>query len=156
MARGNAGRHAGGHAGGHARGRMETANFELSFPLKAEYVSIARLTVSGIANRAGFDIDTIEDIKVSLSEICNRLIKGSRHAGEPCAVRFTLTGGGLEIRFSLPGAGVDAWFGADGQGDAESTLGLSLIELLMDEFVVNPNEGCVVYMKKNLDTVGQA
>ena len=135
---------------------METASFELSFPLKAEYVSIARLTVSGIANRAGFDFDTIEDIKVSLSEICNRLIMGSRHAGEICTVRFTLTGRGIEIRFFLPEAGEGSCPALDGQGDDEASLGLSLIRLLMDDYVVNPDGACVVFMKKNLDTAEQA
>jgi len=43
-------------------------------PPKAEYVSIARLTASGIASRMGFDIDEIEDIKVSISEVINRMI----------------------------------------------------------------------------------
>ena len=135
-----------------ARGHVEMANFELSFPLKAEYVSIARLTVSGIANRAGFDFDTIEDIKVSLSEICNRLIMGSRHEGELCTVRFTLTGSGIEIRFYLAGADGDACFDPNARGDDESSLGLSLIQLLMDDFVVNPDSRCVVFMKKNLGT----
>jgi len=132
---------------------METANFELTFPLKAEYVSIARLTVSGIANRAGFDIETIEDIKVSLSEICNRLIINSRHEECPCTIRFALTGDGLEIRFSLAGVSGDTWRAPDELGDDEASLGLSLIQLLMDEFVVNPDGRHVVYMRKNLDAV---
>ena len=137
-------------------GHMDKANFELSFPLKAEYVSVARLTVSGIANRAGFDFDTIEDIKVSLSEICNRLIMGSRHAGELCTVRFTLAGDGLEIRFMLADAEGDEWYAPDAQDGFEMSLGLSLIKLLMDDFVVRPDESCVVFMKKNYDTTGQA
>ncbi|NMA66934.1 MAG: anti-sigma regulatory factor, partial [Clostridiaceae bacterium] len=31
---------------------------EVTLPFKAEYVSVVRLTVSGIANRMGFDIET--------------------------------------------------------------------------------------------------
>jgi anti-sigma regulatory factor (Ser/Thr protein kinase) len=53
---------------------MDDTHVELVIPLRAEFVSIARLTLSGVANRAGFDFDTIEDVKVALSEVCNRLI----------------------------------------------------------------------------------
>ena len=40
---------------------------ELRLPFKAEYVSVARLTASGIASRIGFDIEAIEDIKVAIA-----------------------------------------------------------------------------------------
>lgn len=50
-------------------------NIELSLPLNAAYVSAARLTASSIANRLGFDIDEIEDIKVAVSESCTYIIK---------------------------------------------------------------------------------
>ena len=36
---------------------------ELGLPINRAYVSTARLTASSIANRMGFDIEAIEDIK---------------------------------------------------------------------------------------------
>ena len=50
-------------------------SIEIALPMKAQYVSVARLAASGIAARIGFDIDAIEDIKVSIAEVCNKLIK---------------------------------------------------------------------------------
>ncbi|WP_090554603.1 ATP-binding protein [Natronincola ferrireducens] len=47
---------------------------KLSVPNKPEYVSVIRLTASGIANRMGFDIEKIEDIKVAISEACTNAI----------------------------------------------------------------------------------
>ena len=41
---------------------------ELTLPNKPEYVSIARLTASVIANNMGFAIKEIEDIKVEIGE----------------------------------------------------------------------------------------
>jgi serine/threonine-protein kinase RsbW len=50
-------------------------SIKLSFPVNAAYVSSARLTASSIANRMGFDIDEIEDIKAAVSEACTYIIK---------------------------------------------------------------------------------
>ncbi|MDR3120498.1 MAG: ATP-binding protein [Clostridiales bacterium] len=159
---------------------LDAAIIELVIPMRAEYVSIARLTVSGVANRIGFDFDTIEDIKVSLSEVCNRLIGGSarlRLEGRAtCRIVFVLSQDNLRIDFFVDGAeGVE---GADGAelfspggasaaddrffalGDrlaeaddrlaAADRLGPALISLLMDEFEISPNGRCVVSMKKYL------
>ncbi|WP_044298812.1 ATP-binding protein, partial [Clostridioides difficile] len=43
-----------------------------------DYVSIIRLTAFGIANKMGFPIDDIEDIKVAVSEACTNAIKHSK------------------------------------------------------------------------------
>jgi serine/threonine-protein kinase RsbW len=41
-------------------------NIVMVLPYKPEYVSIVRLTLSGIASRMGFDIEVIEDMKVAV------------------------------------------------------------------------------------------
>jgi serine/threonine-protein kinase RsbW len=43
-----------------------------------ENISIIRLTASGIANKIGFSIDDIEDIKVAISEACTNVIKHTK------------------------------------------------------------------------------
>ena len=53
----------------------ETIKMEISS--NPEYVSIIRLTTSGIANKIGFSIDDIEDMKVAVSEACTNAIKHS-------------------------------------------------------------------------------
>ena len=47
----------------------ETISMEISS--NPEYVSLVRLMVSGIANKIGFSIEEIDDIKVSISESFN-------------------------------------------------------------------------------------
>ena len=44
----------------------ETIKMEIS--ANPEYVSIIRLTTSGIANKVGFCLDDIEDLKVAIKE----------------------------------------------------------------------------------------
>ena len=40
----------------------------LTVPAKPEYVMITRLTSAAFASRLGFDVDQIEDIKMSVAE----------------------------------------------------------------------------------------
>ena len=49
---------------------MNNDSILLKIPNKPDYISLVRLTTSSIANKLGFDFDTIEDIKVSIGEAC--------------------------------------------------------------------------------------
>ena len=49
---------------------MKNDIFKLTIPSKPDYISVARLTSSSIANKIGFNIDDIDDIKVSIAEAC--------------------------------------------------------------------------------------
>jgi serine/threonine-protein kinase RsbW len=61
--------------------RLLKDKIELTLPNKPEFVSIARLTASVIANNMGFDIEDIEDIKVAIGEACNNsVIHGNKAA----------------------------------------------------------------------------
>jgi serine/threonine-protein kinase RsbW len=160
---------------------MDGTRMELVIPLRAEFVSIARLTLSGVANRAGFDFDTIEDIKVALSEVCNRLIgdaarldasRGGGSGGRPggirpagggaggnwagadppdCKIEFLLSGRDLTLNFHVGAPGEQELAAFESDAEEEAALGLSLISVLMDEFDLNPAAGCVVSMKKYLE-----
>lgn len=48
---------------------------EMKIPAKPDYVAIARLTLSGIANRMGFSYDDIEDMKIAISEACTNAVQ---------------------------------------------------------------------------------
>ncbi len=47
---------------------------ELKIPSDPQFLQAIRLTTSSLANRVGFDIDDIEDLKVIISEIVTYLI----------------------------------------------------------------------------------
>ncbi|MDR0852022.1 MAG: ATP-binding protein [Clostridiales Family XIII bacterium] len=51
-----------------------TDTLKLSVPVKPEYVGTVRLAISSLANKAGFDIEAIEDIKVAVSEACSNIV----------------------------------------------------------------------------------
>lgn len=53
---------------------MSNNKYKFELPACAENISTVRLTTSSIASRLDFDLDTIEDIKVCISEVCNMAI----------------------------------------------------------------------------------
>ncbi|ADQ03871.1 putative anti-sigma regulatory factor, serine/threonine protein kinase [Caldicellulosiruptor owensensis OL] len=72
----------------------------LTIPPKAEYIMVVRLTLSGIAARAGFDFETIEDLKMAISEVFNlfEIEKLKREV----FLEFNVTDAYLDIKIFVP------------------------------------------------------
>ena len=49
----------------------------ISFPPQARLVRMARLASSALATAAGADVDTIDDVKIAVDEVCAALIEVS-------------------------------------------------------------------------------
>ena len=123
-----------------------TDSIELILPFKAEYVSVARLVASGVANRVGFDIESIEDIKVAVSEVCNKLVgTGSKSAGS-YGVVFKVSANNLEIIFQCEDPSMKCIFSDEGD-----ELGISIINALMDTVELCPDDGHVLTMSKAVE-----
>lgn len=120
----------------------------LSLPCKAEYVSVARLTASGIAYRMGFDIDTVEDVKVAVSEVCSRLINVSKNSCAEYEILYEIGDNRLKITFSsknIERAG--CIFEDDKDG-----LGVAIIKAFMDEVEFCPdNKDYILSMTKFIE-----
>lgn len=114
-------------------------------PLKAEYVSVVRLTASGIASRIGFDIDDIEDIKVSISEVINRFIN-KQISSDGIGIDFHLFGDGIKINFRLSGRLPQDLFKSK-----TDTFAFDIISALMDEVNLNEDRDVLVSMTKKLE-----
>ena len=117
----------------------ETIKMEIS--AKPEYVSIIRLTTSGIANKVGFCIDDIEDLKVAISEACTNAIKHS--LDERFIIIYSIIENGLTIEVIDNGKGYDrsSVSEPDINNLKEGGMGLFIIEALMDEVTVESQEG---------------
>ncbi|MFR5545372.1 MAG: ATP-binding protein [Intestinibacter bartlettii] len=117
-----------------------------------QYVSVIRLTTSGIANKIGFCLEDIEDIKVAVSEACTNAIKHS--LDNKFSVEYTIFENGLTITIIDSGKGydVDSIDVPNLEEPKESGLGLFIIKSLMDEVEIksNINYGTVIKMTKYL------
>ena len=126
---------------------------ELSIPNKAEFVSVVRLTLVAIANRVGFNIEEIEDMKVAIAEACtNAITHGKNTPSESIDIRFTLQTTGLEIQVKDKGKGCEVEKIKDPQIEElnESGLGIFIIRSLMDDVVIHsePDQGMTIIMTK--------
>lgn len=117
----------------------ETIKMEIT--ANPEYVSIIRLTTSGIANKVGFCIDDIEDLKVAISEACTNAIKHS--LDDRFIIIYSMIENGLTIEIIDNGKGYDRSDVSEPDIDnlKESGMGLFIIESLMDEVIVESQEG---------------
>jgi Anti-sigma regulatory factor (Ser/Thr protein kinase) len=132
------------------RGKMSNLSdrIVLSLPFKAEYVSVVRLTVSGIANRMGFDIETIEDIKVAVAEVCNKLVNSGCNADSSYNVSFEINKDKLVILFE---SDVKGWGSVFKEENDE--LGISIINAFMDNVEFYPDGTCILSMTKAFEGI---
>lgn len=120
---------------------MTCETIKMEITANPEYVSIIRLTTSGIANKVGFCIDDIEDLKVAISEACTNAIKHSLE--DRFTIIYSMIENGLTIEIIDNGKGYDRSTVSEPDIDnlKESGMGLFIIESLMDEVIVESQEG---------------
>lgn len=135
--------------------------FEMRIPTKTQYVGVARLAISGLANRLGFSYDDIEDIKIASSEAITNAIQHAYPAEDEqgevvvgCAIHedkieIMIADYGKSFDFEQISKKVGPY---DEHTNAEfireGGLGLFLIESLMDEVKVLNDNGVTVFMTK--------
>lgn len=118
-------------------------NVQLSLPCKAEYVSTARLVASSMANRLGFDIDEIEDIKVAVSEVCSNLVIKTEETCE-YVILFIIKEDKLDVLFKCP------CFVGDIFADEDEALATAIITALMDSVEFHPDSETIISMSKSI------
>lgn len=123
----------------------------------AEYMSVIRLTTSAVASKVGFDIEEIDDIKVSIGEACNNIIThGLEDDGGSFNIEYSVYKEKLVISVKDNGSGFDTSDIKQPKIDDnvakidESGLGIFIIKSLMDEVVINSDKehGTEIIMTK--------
>lgn len=105
----------------------------LQFPARPDYILAVRLAVSAIAQRIGFDIEDIEDIKVASAEACVLLLSSN-----PELISVSLTvDKGLILCFDASGLSQ-----GDNAGDTDS-MSQYLLDALVDSCELTKIEGAV-------------
>ncbi len=118
-------------------------SIELTLPFKAEYVSIARLVASGVAARIGFDMDVIDDVKVAISEVCNKLVKADSSVASSFRIRFEIEKDRLTVAFACEDKSLGRLFKEENE-----ELGMYIVAALMDEVEYSPGDGSLFRMSK--------
>ena len=134
---------------------------EMKLPASAEYVSLIRLTLSGVFTRAGASYDDIEDSKIAVSEAVTNAVKYAyKHSEQNGMINicFELFDDKIKIIISDQGESFDyestkSKLGPYQENEnidflREGGLGLFLIESLMDEVKVSKESGVTISMIK--------
>ncbi|AUS07690.1 anti-sigma B factor RsbW [Laceyella sacchari] len=131
----------------------------LTIPAKPDYVGIARLAVSGIANRMGFSYDDIEDLKLAVSEACTNAVDHAYCGGDgEIEVSCNIFSNRLEIEVVDRGNSfnieeIEKRTGPIEVGPTmnalrERGLGVFLMRSLMDHVDIKGDNGVIVTMTK--------
>ena len=131
----------------------------LTFPAKAEYLLLARLTLSGLARELPIEEELLADLKLAVTEACGNVV---RHAypGDEGDVSLVVTIGDSRLLLSVEddGAGIRAPDSPDDEADElagplESGMGMPIIRAIVDELAVeegSDGRGTIVRMVKYL------
>lgn len=99
---------------------------DLSIPVQADLVVLARLTAATVAGRAGFGVEDIEDLRLAVEELCLSLAS-------------TDDSGRLHLTYSCEGDAitVDCWLEPGNEAEAGmrevDDLSLRILDALVDE-----------------------
>jgi len=132
-----------------------TKSINLTFPTKREFVSVARLVISGLAPTLPFDEETVEDLKIALSEVCSTIILSTEKnpdAKQTVELSLTVAEDFFQIDVDTKGAVIDLTSFAPlvWAEPKEPGFGLSIVTALMDkvEFVTNHQGRATLRLKK--------
>jgi len=117
-----------------------------------DYVGIIRLATSGVANKVGFSVDEIEDIKVAVSEACTNAIRHSEVNNFLIEFKLLQNGLCIEIKDQGKGYDIDSIEAVDLSNPKEGGLGIYIIKTLMDEVEIDSRDGkgTIIKMTKYL------
>jgi serine/threonine-protein kinase RsbW len=120
--------------------RDGTRAIRLRIPAKAEYITLCRLALTGLAQLRDIGDDTMAELKLALTEAVSNSV---RHAYGPAGaghveVRYELRPDGLGIEVVDDGEGFDPDEGPSLEGEelSEGGLGIAIIRTIADEFEI--------------------
>jgi len=133
-----------------ARSEALVGTVDLRIPSEPEWVAVARLAVSAIANRLPFSVEEIEDVKLAVAEACTTCIQDS--PGEHF-IDITCDVAERSLRIRVRDHAFERSEAARPRAVAFSEgLGVFIIQALMDdvEYNVDPKSGTELVMTKRV------
>ncbi len=104
-----------------------TVSVDLSIPVQADLVVLARLAAATVASRAGFGVEDIEDLRLAVEELCLSLV-GSREDGR-LHLNYECEGDAITVSCRYE---ADETAGGGRGGDIDD-LSLRILDALVDE-----------------------
>ena len=112
---------------------------QLSVPAKPEYILVTRLTASAVATRIGFDMDTIEDIKIAVAEAAI-LIMNQEKSVKEIILYFSLRENELSIEVQA-GEAVDYKNSSTIPDIEHREMSMFILESMMENVKLHTEDG---------------
>lgn len=116
----------------------------LRIPARAEYVALARLALSGLADLAALPEELVADLKLALTEaVSNSVRHAYAEGGGFVSVAYELGHDSLAVEVVDDGEGFDPDKppALEGEELTEGGLGIAIIRTIADDFVLDSKPG---------------
>lgn len=125
---------------------------KLSIPNSINYLSIARLSAASIAAENGYDVEEIDDIKLSVWEACNSImINSNNNINENITIKFNIYDEKIKIKIKSTKKETVNKIIIDEMVDItkafEDGLNKMIIESLMDKVIIDKKDGKITEIK---------
>ncbi len=142
-----------------------TQAIRLTIPAKAEYITLGRLALTGIARMHAkpFSQEVLGDLKLALTEACTNSVRHAYAGGEGMVeITYELHADKLVVEVTDAGGGFELPAGhrtrLNGEALAEGGLGIAIIESVSDELEIRERSegGSTLRFVKHLPGVATA
>jgi serine/threonine-protein kinase RsbW len=116
----------------------------LRVPARAEYIALARLALSGLADIVELSDELLADLKLALTEAVSNSVRHAYADGAGfVSIAYELTGEALAVEVVDDGQGFDPDRppALEGEELTEGGLGIAIIRTIADEFELNSQPG---------------
>lgn len=116
----------------------------LRIPARAEYIALARLALSGLADIASLAEEHLADLKLALTEAVSNSVRHAYADGSGfVSISYELSARALGIEVVDDGAGFDPDRPPPLEGEelTEGGLGIAIIRTIADEFEIQSQPG---------------
>ena len=121
------------------------ATVHIEIPARSAYVGVVRLAIASLARAAEFAEDTVEDLKIAVSEACANAVLSMEEAGssDPVSVSWLEEGDRIVIEVGDRGLAHEEPAGEDVDSQGFSTrlvMSHALLTALVDEYQFVPRD----------------
>ena len=126
--------------------REGTRSVRLRVPARAEYIALARLALSGLADIVSLPEETLADLKLALTEAVSNSVRhayGDGAGAGSVSIEYELRGDALAVEVVDDGKGFDPDRPPPLEGEelTEGGLGIAIIRTVADEFELDSRPG---------------